>query len=248
MQRPVQSHRLDVPPVAVDTDLPAQIVRREIGPVEVEGDGSLDAAHRRGHSIEVEVEIRLAGQPNLIVDTGHRSAASAVPPLPYVAEVRADLHPRRRSLHVDARCIDDLPRMVDVDVTRRLDARPDFHAWFMPGRQTHGAPRGVERQAAARFQGNRPFDRSLLRVRENGHRKAQGQHRDWRHSSHLAFSFRTSCPCSRSVQRCGVRNGPDDAPRAGPATPPAVGLPTRAMPAPPSEARWVRSNSIRARW
>jgi len=35
------------------------------------------------------------------------------------------------------RCIDDLPRLVDVEVSRRLDARtPDLHAWFMPGRQT----------------------------------------------------------------------------------------------------------------
>ena len=54
--------------------------------------------------------------------------------------------------------------------------------------------------------------------------------------------------CSRSVQRCGVSIGPDGAAPAGPATPPAVALPTRAMPAPPSEARCVRSNSIRARW
>ena len=49
-------------------------------------------------------------------------------------------------------------------------------------------------------------------------------------------------------QPCGVRNGPDGAAPAGPATPPAVAPPTRAMSAPPSEARCVRSNSIRARW
>ena len=55
--------------------------------------------------------------------------------------------------------------------------------------------------------------------------------------------------CSRSVQRCGLSIGPDCAAPAGPATPPTVALPTRAMPAPPpSEARCVRSNSIRARW
>ena len=54
--------------------------------------------------------------------------------------------------------------------------------------------------------------------------------------------------CSRSVQRCGVSIGPDGAAPAGTTTAPAVALPTRAMPAPPSEARCVRSNSIRARW
>ena len=108
--------------------LPVRSGRFEIGPVQLEGDGSLDAAHRRGHSIEVEIEIRFAGHPNLIVDTGHRPAAPVLPPLPYVAEVGADLHPRRRDLYLDVRCIDDLPRMVGVDVSRRLDARPDFHA------------------------------------------------------------------------------------------------------------------------
>ena len=57
---------------------------------------------------------------------------------------------------------------------------------------------------------------------------------------------RSGCsPLGSTLRR---QHRPDGAAPAGPATAPAVALPTRVMPAPPSEARCVRSNSIRARW
>ena len=94
LQRPVQSHRLDVPPVAVDADPPAQIVRREIGPVQLEGDGSLYPAQRRVHSIEVEVEIRLAAIDRGDLDPGLASeqAVTVHVDVSRRARVTSDLH------------------------------------------------------------------------------------------------------------------------------------------------------------
>ena len=63
---------------------PLRSFAARFGAVQVEGDGSRDPAHGRGHSIEVDIEIRFAGLPNLIVDTGHRSSAPVLPPLPYL--------------------------------------------------------------------------------------------------------------------------------------------------------------------
>ena len=81
-------------PVAVDADPPAQIVRREIGPVQLEGDGSLYPAQRRVHSIGVEVEIRLAAIDRGDLDLGLASeqAVTVHVDVSRRARVTSDLH------------------------------------------------------------------------------------------------------------------------------------------------------------
>ena len=109
----------------------------------------------------------------------------------------------------------------------------------------------------------RPFQPGGLRGRRQADESLDGTEEDavtrWRATGrNLPRSVDRSTGAATSAgptvwlfpldQPCGVRNGPDGAAPAGPATPPAVAAPTRAMPAPPSEACCVRSNSIHARW
>ena len=164
---PGQGRRLQPAPVQVDADCTGQILRLEVAAVEVQPDAPLEPADRGVGTVDVEVELQRPRSPYLIMDVRQGPLLPENPQPPAtrrLAAIRADVHDPVAPAHVDRDRGDGRPRAQSSSTCGGGAIRARTSTCGRSHDAQRDAPAGgLERQPPSRPEGNRLFERALLR-------------------------------------------------------------------------------------